>query len=104
MSPNGDCFCGSGLPRDDDAATTAELPDDTPHMGTHLRRLLGLPWLCTGSNSKDLFSVAHAMALVSMIVQHSQTHRVPCTTDTNPAVNRTGCNPMEGEDKQEKDG
>jgi hypothetical protein len=34
----------------------------------HLLRLLGRPWLCTGSNSKDLLSVAHAMVLLLLLL------------------------------------
>lgn len=73
ISPNGDGFCGSGPPRGDDA----DAPGDAHDIGMHLRRLLGRPWLCTGSNSKDLLSVAHAMVLLlSVVARRSRSHRV----------------------------
>lgn len=82
ISPNGDDFCGSGPPRGDDD-DDADVPGDAHDMGMHLRRLLGRPWLCTGSNSKDLLSVAHAMVLLLTVVARcSQAHCVPSTTDT----------------------
>jgi len=71
ISPNGDDFCGSGPLRGDDA----EAPGEAHDIGMHLRRLLGRPWLCTGSNSKDLLSVAHAMVLLlSVVAQCSRTY------------------------------
>lgn len=79
ISPNGDDFWGCGLPRGEDA----DVPGDAHNIGMHLRRLLGRPWLCTGSNSNDLFSVAHAMVLsLSVALQYSQARYVPCTIDT----------------------
>lgn len=83
ISPNGDGFCGSGPPRGDDA----DAPGDAHDMGMHLRRLLGRLWLCTGSNSKDLLSVAHAMVLLLTVVARcSWAHCVPSTTDTQSFV------------------
>lgn len=54
ISPKGDGFLGLGVAWDVD-------PGDT-HMGMHLRRLLGRPWLCTGSNSRDRLRVAQAIS------------------------------------------
>lgn len=53
-SPKGEGFCDPGL-------FCVDVPGET-HIGMHLRRLLGRPWLCTGSNSKDLFKVAQAIS------------------------------------------
>lgn len=64
ISPNGDDFCCSDPLRGDDA----DAPGDAHDIGMHLRRLLGRSWLCTGSNSKDLLSVAHAMVLLLSVV------------------------------------
>lgn len=35
--------------------------DGETHIGTHLCRFEGLPWLCTGSKSKERFNVAQAI-------------------------------------------
>lgn len=64
ISPNGDGFCDSGPPRGDDV----DAPGEAHDIGMHLLRLLGRPWLCTGSNSKDLLSVAHAMVLLLLLL------------------------------------
>lgn len=81
ISPNGDGFCGNGALRGDDA----DVPGEAHDIGMHLRRLLGRPWLCTGSNSKDLLSVAHAMVLLlSVVAQRSRAYPcVPCATATD---------------------
>lgn len=72
ISPNGDDFCGSGPLRGDDA----DAPGEAHDIGMHLRRLLGRPWLCTGSNSKDLLSVAHAIVLLlSVVARRSRAYR-----------------------------
>lgn len=86
ISPNGDDLCGSDPPRGDDDDDDADAPGDAHDMGMHLRRLLGRPWLCTGSNSKDLLSVAHAMVLLltllTVVARCSRAHCAPSTTDT----------------------
>lgn len=94
ISPNGDDFCGSGPLRGDDA----DVPGETHDIGMHLRRLLGRPWLCTGSNSKDLLSVAHAMVLLLTVVAH----RV-CRLRLTPS--RSGRGPEEtGERREVREG
>ena len=55
-SPKGEELRGLGLL----CWTGAGAEGDT-HIGVHLRLLLGLPWLCTGSNSRVLLRVAQAI-------------------------------------------
>lgn len=43
------------------AMAAAAWADGETHIGAQRRRLLGRPWLCTGSNSRDRLRVAQAI-------------------------------------------